>query len=781
MRKFVWLAGAIGLVGLAISAGTAQESSLPMPSSYRAAMQAQTQNRSTPSPTQAAAARMSREAAPATQPQPTPRRGGLSLLGGRRPTTAAPSASTATAQTQDIQRYQRTRSFAAQGAPTTSAAPSTATIPAYTPQQREAVTGLRNYGTALFGPATASPSAQPAPTPAPQAVVGQDYAAPSATAPRSGLPTSPPADLTTAAAPQPLGTNPLMQIPQPAVQPAPIQNPIQPTGVIQPSATNSGVISAEFSQPRGSAEVIQPVSGANAAAPLPEFGAGPIAEETPVLPEASSLTQPIATPSIDAPIRQPSQITELRRPVAQPRRSIPAGANFSSRTPHVKIEWKKHGDINVGQPCEVELIVTNDGDATAAEVGVDAWFPPTVRLTETVPEPVAATDIVSWRFDRLDAGEQRSIMILLIPAERGEITASANVHFTSSVAKTFSVDEPMLSLAIQGPEKVLLGEPASQIVTVSNPGTGVAQNVVVEVQLPEGLQHPKGNRLKMELGSLSAGESRSVRLTLTAQDGGQQPVQVIAKAGTGLEKSTAANVMVLAPSLQLALEGPSVRYVGRDARYTLTATNDGLAVTNNVRSMYLVPEGFDFVYASRGGKYDARTRTVSWFIGSVAPGDKVEMALKLKPIQLGEFSHVARVLSEHGASAEAQSTTSIQGTASLMLEVADLDDPVETGRDTAYEIKVRNDGSKGAQNVGLSVELPPGIEMLNIQGPTEFIAESGLIVFKAMPSLAAGKTATFRIQIKGSEEGNQRIRARLTSDSIQEPLTVEELTRFYAD
>jgi uncharacterized repeat protein (TIGR01451 family) len=224
-----------------------------------------------------------------------------------------------------------------------------------------------------------------------------------------------------------------------------------------------------------------------------------------------------------------------------------------------------------------------------------------------------------------------------------------------------------------------------------------------------------------------------------------------------------------------------VRYVGRDARYTLTATNDGLAVTNNVRAMYLVPEGFEFVYAGRGGKYDPKTRTVSWFVGSVAPGDKVEMHLKLKPVQLGDFTHVARVLSEHGASAEAQAATSIQGTASLMLEVADLDDPVEIGRDTAYEIRVRNDGSKEAQNVGLSIELPVGIEMLNIQGPTQHIAESGLIVFKSIPSLPSGKTATFRIQIKGTEEGNQRIRARLTSDSIQEPLTVEELTRFYAD
>jgi len=142
---------------------------------------------------------------------------------------------------------------------------------------------------------------------------------------------------------------------------------------------------------------------------------------------------------------------------------------------------------------------------------------------------------------------------------------------------------------------------------------------------------------------------------------------------------------------------------------------------------------------------------------------------------------LARAISEHGAAAEANVATRIEGTASLVLEVLDLDDPVEIGRETAYEVRVRNEGSKGAQNVGLSFELPGGVKLINVKGPTEHIAESGLVVFKALPALEPGKTAIFQIYIQGADEGNHRVRARLTSDSIQEPLTVEELTRFYAD
>ena len=762
MRKFVWLTGAIGLVGLAISAGTAQETSLPMPSSYRAAM-GQTQNQATPTPSQLEAARQSR--------LQTPRRGGLSLLRGTRPAQPQPTSAT-TAQAAELQRYQRQRS-AAQGqaaaSPASAAQPDARPqIPAITGQQRESITGLKNYSQLLFAngnPASEpKPALNPAASPRPISAVlaGPQGASGNATTPRSF-----PAGSGTMFVPQPTATT----------------GAILPASAAQSGQPVSEVIPANFAQTPGAIQPIEQLSGATAAPALAEFGSAPPADNDPILPRASGLTEPIATPQFGgAPgIRTSLPASEFREPSASTRATASASTNYSTLAPRVQVHWKKHGDINVGQPCEVELIVSNVGEAQAGQIAVDVWFPATVRLTKTVPEPVSVTEVVTWDFARLDAGERRSIMIMLIPSKRGEITANANVRFTTAATKTFSVDEPMLSLVIQGPEKVLMGEPASQIVTVSNPGSGVAQNVIVDVHLPEGLQHPKGGRLKMELGSLSAGESRSVRLTLTARAGGQQTVRVIANAGTGLERIAESKVLVLAPSLQLVMNGPSVRYVGRDARYTLTATNDGLAVTNNVRAMYLVPEGFEFVYAGRGGKYDPKTRTVSWFVGSVAPGDKVEMQLKLKPVQLGDFTHVARVLSEHGASAEAQAKTSIQGTASLVLEVADLDDPVEIGRDTAYEIRIRNDGSKEAQNVGLSIELPVGIEILNIQGPTQHIAESGLIVFKSIPSLPSGKTATFRIQIKGTEEGNQRIRARLTSDSIQEPLTVEELTRFYAD
>lgn len=537
----------------------------------------------------------------------------------------------------------------------------------------------------------------------------------------------------------------------------------------------------------GSARATQ-IPGPNSTATPPALPTAP-----PVIP-ADYATSEIRQPVVPVIATQPTAAT--RAEVAPPSLSIipeyrpgtPAAPpkefvkNFTKQSPQIQIQWRKKTDINVGQPCTLELIVKNTGDAAAANIEVAAEFPETVRLTGATPRPDAASGHATWNIPSLDAGQERRIEVTLIPLERGKIATNANVRFTSAATSMFTVEEPMLALALAGPEQVTLGEPASHIVTISNPGTGIAQNVNVLVTLPEGLEHSsRRNKLMMDLGSLSPGEKRNVRLSLTAVGGGEQTVVIDAKSGAELGQQSTSLVNVLAPKLEIGVKGPGLRYVGRDARYSVSIANSGAATTNNVRAMYAVPDGFEFQFASRGGKYDDETRIVSWFVGSVKPGDAIDLSLKLRPVMLGDFSHAARVVSEHGDIAEAQAATRIEGTASLILKVADLDDPVETGRETAYEVTVQNDGSKDARNVGLSIELPVGVKLIDVKGPTTHISESGLVVFKSLPGLPAGKTATFRIFVQGTEEGNQRLRARLTSDSIQEPLTVEELTRFYAD
>ena len=92
-----------------------------------------------------------------------------------------------------------------------------------------------------------------------------------------------------------------------------------------------------------------------------------------------------------------------------------------------------------------------------------------------------------------------------------------------------------------------------------------------------------------------------------------------------------------------------------------------------------------------------------------------------------------------------------------------------------------NEGSAAARNVGLTCELPEGVQFLKAEGPSNHVTEGNLVMFKPLEGVGAGKTVKYRVHVVGNVDGNLRFRARMTSAASQEPLTFEELTRFYGD
>jgi uncharacterized repeat protein (TIGR01451 family) len=519
------------------------------------------------------------------------------------------------------------------------------------------------------------------------------------------------------------------------------------------------------------------------APPPPEGKIKPAAAAAPAAqPKAADSTtnsKPAAATPTSAKTLAPATNAKTVVPVAAA--PAPVVATTNGPQPTVSLQWVARGDVNVGQECKCELIVKNTSGVAAKDVVVEAHFPSTVRLVHAEPFPAEAQEHLGWNFATLAAGESKSIEITMIPSQRGELATSANVRFTGSAATVLKVEEPQLKVALQGPQEVTVGESAAQTVTVTNPGTGVANDVVIEAIIPDGLEHAKGKKVSMSVGSLSPGETRSVRLSLAAVGGGLHSLVVQARGAANLEHGVISKIKVIAPSLALAATGPSLRYVDRKAGYSFTVTNNGSAATNNVRVVESLPEGFEFVNADKGGKFDWSNKSVSWFVGRMEPGQSVQLALEAKPKQLGNFTHKVKAYAENGPAAESQVETKVDGTAELVMDIVDLDDPVEVGVETAYEIRVRNEGSKAAANVSIACELPQGVMLVEAQGPTSHVSEKGLLVFKGLKELAPQQTSTFTVRVKGKSAGHLRFQARLTSDASPEPIVAEELTKFYQD
>jgi uncharacterized repeat protein (TIGR01451 family) len=471
------------------------------------------------------------------------------------------------------------------------------------------------------------------------------------------------------------------------------------------------------------------------------------------------------------------------------------GGGVGPQTAGLSVRWTHAGPIRVGRVCTSILTVANAGPAAAYGVTVTGDVSGNLGLAAADPAPENGVDTPhpTWTFPALAAGEERAIRVTYTPTAVAPAADETDENAAGSrLAAVVSsrmialgapvVTEPMLEVELEGVREALLGEPATQTILVSNPGSGAVDEVLIEAVLPEGLEHRGGpKRLTMNIGALAAGETKPVRLGLLTSLGGAQPIAVRVRGDGGLTAAAEAAVVVKSPRIDLAIDGPGLRYVNRTAEITLTVTNPGDAATDNVRLGYRVPDGFTFLSADASGTHDPAGRTVRWFLGRVPAGGTVAATVTLKAAAGGEQVHRAEVSASSRANASATHVTRIAGTASLVLTIQDSDDPVEVGSETEYTVTVANEGTAAAKTVGLACRAPEGTEVGSIVGPAAHRTEGRLILFDGLPELAPGAKKVYTLRVRGLTAGSKRFQTRLVSESISEPLIHEELTKFYAE
>ena len=560
-----------------------------------------------------------------------------------------------------------------------------------------------------------------------------------------------------------------------------------------------------------------PVTPAADPAPVDPFAAGP---RNPLAP-ANPLADPFAEPAPAVPTDNPKATPPARtaeasaKPIPKPSAAkIPATvppaaiaetsagaairaateAPTAPQTAAVSVRWERTGPVRVGRLCTATLVVANAGPADARGVEVSGVISDYLGLTAADPAPLVGTTVAAggvlrpvWAVGDLPAGEQRKIVLTHRPTAAGDAAGpgapvlAATVRTALAARDAVIVTEPKLTVELDGTREALIGEPAAQTIRVTNPGTGSIDQVLVEATLPAGLEHRGGKTLTMNVGALAAGQTKPIRLSLTTTAGGVQTVRVRARGEGGLEAVAEASVKVKSPRVELALSGPSLRYVNRTATLTLTVTNPGDAATDNVRMGYRVPDGFAFLDADNSGSYDPSGRIVTWFLGRVEAGQSLVAAVTLKATGAGEQTHRAEVSASGRAKSSAEHVTRIAGTASLSLTIEDGDDPVEVGAETTYTVTVRNEGTAAAKTVGLACRLPDGTDAGAVRGPASYRSEGRLVLFDSLPELAPGQSAVYTLRIKGTTPGSKRFQTRLVSESISEPLIHEEITKFYAE
>lgn len=451
-----------------------------------------------------------------------------------------------------------------------------------------------------------------------------------------------------------------------------------------------------------------------------------------------------------------------------------------AQTPSVIIQKRAPAEVKVGKPAAFVISVRNVGAVEALDVEVHDRIPAGMRLADASPPPVIQGNLLMWQIGSMPAGDERTITLQLIPEQEGELGSVARVSFEAAASVRTIATRPMLKIEQQTPEKVLIGQQLEIALTISNTGSGKATNVEIWEDVPAGLSHPEGPQLKQNIGTLMPGEVRNDSLFLKAEQPGiiENTIRLVGDDGLTTEETV--SVEVIAPQLEVALEGPTRRFLERQANYQLNVANAGTASATNVEISVQLSRGFTFVSTDFEGQYDPDRHAVFWSLAQLPAGAKGMVPLTLLPVETGEQVIKINANADLSALAQTERKMTVEGFADLDFSMTNPNGPIEIGAETTYDIVVHNSGSKADTNIRVQVQLPAGLELLSVDGDAGTDG-NGLVAFQPKAQLGPGQEFKYRVRVRGTTAGTHIAKAVVVSDQSSVPVTKEDTTRVYAD
>lgn len=600
---------------------------------------------------------------------------------------------------------------------------------------------------------------------------------------------------TMTAAQDPPAPTPLPDLPVPAADPGPVAPPAPPTSESPPAPAPQPVAPPPMPAPP---QIAPQTTPATVPAPQPQVTPPMVPAPQPQAtlptvpvsqPQATPPTVPAPQPMLPVEVSRPALAIQIAAPVpiaspveerpAPPSEAIPPTGRQS---PAVSLEWHGPLTVRVGQPNDYTLLVRNTGTAAVTGVTVRVRLPEGLRPQGADPQP-SANEGGLWRWDvgTLQARQDRSLALRLVPAGNGEVDCQAWVTFTGAAALRIRACEPKLVVRAAFPERVQLGDAVTAMLTVQNTGDAPAEQVRVRVTVSEGLEHARGRQIELDVGTLTAGDSRSLPLSCVARAGGEQRCELVAEGEGGLQARAQTAVVVQQARLVVEATGPRVRYLERKAIYSFKVANAGDATAGNTQVATVLPTGLRFLQALDGGRYDPATRQATWFLGDLPPGQTREVKAEVVAVEVGDHRQQIVVQAARGARADGELLTRIEAVSALLLEVVDVEDPVEVGGEVTYEIRITNIGSRTETDVRLQCQLPEQLQLQQANGATTGRMERQIVQFEPIAQLPPRSAVKYRLVARGLSPGQMRVTCQVTSATLPEPVVETQTTRIYAD
>jgi uncharacterized repeat protein (TIGR01451 family)/fimbrial isopeptide formation D2 family protein/LPXTG-motif cell wall-anchored protein len=446
------------------------------------------------------------------------------------------------------------------------------------------------------------------------------------------------------------------------------------------------------------------------------------------------------------------------------------------------LEVKKTADpasgtaVKRGDTVTYTVVAENTGDApltgvtvtdNLADVFDDAAFVSGSLSASAGDAPTLAGNILSWTGD-LAVGEQVTLtyqvkvnadaangaILLNKVVAAGEAPGGVDVPSNCSDGTepdcTTTHPTPATSLKVEKTDNktvVGAGEALTYDVTVTNTGADQATGVKVTDLLPAeltyvsatdgGLYDPALRFVAWDLGTLAAGESKTVHVTATVNldvlpgqeilnaaivDSDQKCTDDPATPGVDECKSIDIDET---PSVSIKKDDGKVTVVpGQELTYGLTASNTGKVAATDVTVTDQLPAELVFVSADQGGVYDAATGIVTWNIASLDAGNAVTVNVTAKVAETvapgTDITNIATIDTPVGciddpATVDVDECKSIDPdhTPAISIVKDDHKTVVSPGEELTYDLLVKNTSKYAAKDVVVTDVLPANLTFVS--------------------------------------------------------------------
>jgi uncharacterized repeat protein (TIGR01451 family) len=467
-----------------------------------------------------------------------------------------------------------------------------------------------------------------------------------------------------------------------------------------------------------------------------------------------------------------------------PPRSAPT-LLVSNQAPIIKSDIRGPKQIMIGQEVTYRVRLENQGTVAAEQLVANVRIPSWVEVVDTTAtrgivrhtEGTDSTVTLEWQIPRLDAAASQTLHLRLVP--RGSRPLELGISWTHAPVASravVEVQEPKLQMHISGPDDVLFAKAYVYRLNLSNPGTGVAEDVRIDLMPLGGGGRPVGTQ---RVGDLAPGASKAIEVELTAREAGKLSVQAVATAAGGITSEASRELFCRKPELEVDWRGPQMQYAGTTATFFVRVRNPGTASADDVAVRVALPAGAQFVGASEGHAHDSNRGEVAWRVGSLGPGDDCYMELRCAMQTPGENRLQITATTASGDLSDAKmASTDVVALADLTLSVTDPPGPVLVGDDAVYEIRIENRGAGAAEEVNVVALFSAGLEPQTVEGASYNVAD-GRVTFRSIQKLPAGQHTVLRIRARAVQPGTHVFRAEVLCRDLEIKLAAEETTRFY--